>query len=59
VLDIQLSDNVKARILDNELSNAYVQTKGKKIRSQIEIGNYLQSKIKTSTIETGGDRHRK
>ncbi len=59
VLDIQLSDNVKARILDNELSNAYVQTKGKKIRSQIEIGNYLQSKIKPTTIETGGDRHRK
>lgn len=34
MLDIQLSDNVKARILDNELSNAYVENRNsKKIRS--------------------------
>ena len=26
ILDIQLNDNVKARILDNELSNKYVQS---------------------------------
>jgi polyphosphate kinase len=58
VLQIQLNDNVKARVLDNELSNAYVQTPGKKIRSQIEIQHYLESKIKVP-VETGGDRHRK
>lgn len=43
LFDIQLSDNVKARILDNELSNKYVRSKPsqKKIRSQEEIYNYL------------------
>jgi polyphosphate kinase len=45
ILDIQLSDNVKARILDNELSNKYVTEPGeKKIRSQIEIYNTLLKK---------------
>jgi len=45
ILEIQLSDNVKARILDNDLSNRYVKSdSGRKIRSQIEIYNYLQEK---------------
>ncbi|MDP4285761.1 MAG: polyphosphate kinase 1 [Bacteroidota bacterium] len=45
ILDIQLSDNVKARILDNELSNAYVNNEHtRKIRSQIETYNYLLKK---------------
>ncbi len=46
ILEIQLNDNVKARILDNELSNRYVRDEpgGKKVRSQIEIYNYLQQK---------------
>jgi polyphosphate kinase len=45
ILEIQLSDNVKARVLDNELVNKYVKSDGgKKIRSQIEIYNYLQEK---------------
>ena len=54
VLKIQLNDNVKARILDNELSNKYVEAKGEQIRSQIEIKHYLQSKI-PQAIETGSD----
>lgn len=42
ILEIQLNDNVKARILDNELSNRYVRDRGsKKTRSQVEIYNYL------------------
>jgi polyphosphate kinase len=42
ILNIQLSDNVKAPVLDNELKNEYVQNNGDKIvRSQIEIYNYL------------------
>ena len=46
ILDIQFSDNVKARVLDNELSNRYVDMDGlKKTRSQIEIYNYLLKKI--------------
>jgi polyphosphate kinase len=49
ILEIQLSDNVKARILDNELSNRYVRDrKQKKIRSQVEIYNYLH--LKTSKV---------
>ncbi|PWT70868.1 MAG: polyphosphate kinase 1 [Bacteroidetes bacterium] len=50
ILEIQLSDNVKARWLDNELSNEYKRDHSKKkIRSQIEIYNYLHQKnIKTA-----------
>ncbi|HUR11737.1 MAG TPA: polyphosphate kinase 1 [Flavitalea sp.] len=45
ILDIQLKDNVKARILDNELSNRYVRNKSqRKIRSQVDIYNYLYQK---------------
>ena len=45
ILAIQLADNVKARILDNELSNIYVENEHqKKIRSQIETYNYLLKK---------------
>ncbi len=45
ILEIQLSDNTKARILDNDLSNRYVRDKKqKKIRSQVEIYNYLHQK---------------
>lgn len=49
MLAIQLSDNVKARVLDNALSNQYVRPGGKKIRSQIEQYIYLQSKKNRST----------
>jgi polyphosphate kinase len=45
IIEIQLEDNVKARILDNELSNEYVTEPGEKqIRSQIEIFNTLLQK---------------
>ncbi|NCI45841.1 polyphosphate kinase 1 [Sediminibacterium soli] len=45
IIHIQLRDNVKARILDNELSNNYVPSTGKKkIRSQIETYQYLFKK---------------
>ncbi len=46
IIHIQLRDNVKARILDNELSNNYVPSKGnKRVRSQIETYHYLHKKI--------------
>jgi polyphosphate kinase len=46
ILNIQLSDNVKARWLNNELSNDYVSSKGKKkIRSQVETYQFLAKKI--------------
>jgi len=45
IINIQLSDNVKARILDNELLNEYVPHNGKKlIHSQIETYFYLHKK---------------
>ncbi len=46
IIHIQLKDNVKARVLDNELSNNYVSSdRKKKMRSQIETYNYLHQKI--------------
>lgn len=46
ILNIQLQDNVKARIHDPEESNTYVaQKEGEKsVRSQYEIYNYLKQK---------------
>jgi len=45
IIHIQLRDNVKARILDNDLSNNYVPSVGKKqVRSQIETYHYLHKK---------------
>ncbi len=54
ILDIQLQDNVKARWLDNELSNDYVKTTKKKIRSQVETYNYLYKKTQINR-ETGSN----
>jgi len=46
ILNIQLQDNVKARSLDNNLSNDYVRIDNAvNIRSQVETYNYLHSKI--------------
>ncbi|MFT3980723.1 MAG: polyphosphate kinase 1 [Ferruginibacter sp.] len=45
IINIQLKDNTKARILDNDLSNEYVNPRNKaKVRSQVEIYNYLYQK---------------
>lgn len=44
LLNIQLNDNVKARILDKNLGNKYVDKKSKEYRSQIEIYKYLKNK---------------
>ena len=51
ILDIQLSDNVKARWLDNELLNKYKRDSEVKVRSQIEIYNYLYQKA--TPVEEG------
>jgi len=52
ILNIQLQDNVKARWLDNDLSNEYVRTTKKKNRSQVETYNYLYKKTQPHR-ETG------
>lgn len=44
MLDIQLKDNVKARILNNKQNNEYVQNDEPEFRSQIEIYKYLAAK---------------
>ncbi len=50
IIHIQLRDNVKARVLDNELLNNYVPlSNNKKIRSQIETYQYLHQKTIEST----------
>ncbi|MDB5223503.1 MAG: ppk1 [Chitinophagaceae bacterium] len=54
IINIQLNDNVKARILNNDLDNEYVNPRNtKKVRSQIEIYNYLLKKNYNS--ETGSN----
>lgn len=54
ILNIQLDDNVKARVLNNDLDNEYVNPRNtKKVRSQIEIYNYLLKKNYHS--ETGSN----
>jgi polyphosphate kinase len=46
IMQIQLNDNIKARILDNELANQYVNPRNtKKVRSQLETYNYLYRKL--------------
>lgn len=50
LLNIQLADNIKARILDNDLSNQYINPRNmKKIRSQVETYNYLFRKLSTTS----------
>jgi len=42
MLEIQLSDNTKARIIAADKTNVYKRTDGKPIRSQFEIYDYLK-----------------
>ncbi len=51
ILQIQFSDNVKARWLDNNLQNHYKKDQSKKVRSQIEIYQYLNQKIIKPVIQ--------
>jgi polyphosphate kinase len=54
ILDIQFRDNVKARLLSNNLSNEYVSAKGRQVRSQIETYQYLLSKTIKKTPKPAG-----
>ena len=44
IINIQLSGNVKSRVLDNEQQNDYKKPSDKKIRTQIETYKYLREK---------------
>lgn len=49
IIQIQLSDNIKARILDNEQHNQYVNPRNtKKVRSQVETYQYLYGKLQAA-----------
>ena len=52
VLNIKFSDNVKARILDNALSNQYVARGKTPIRSQVAIYHYLHDLAQVKKKET-------
>ena len=55
ILNIQLRDNVKARILNNKQTNEYVPSENEpSFRSQLETYQYLLNK-KYTTIETGSN----
>jgi polyphosphate kinase len=45
ILKIQLSDNVKARVISHGEANKYKLRIGKNVRSQIEIYNYFKEKL--------------
>jgi polyphosphate kinase len=51
ILDIQLSDNIKARIIDKEQSNKYkfALAGEKKVRAQDEIYNYFKNQLANSS----------
>ncbi len=45
IINIQLRDNVKARVLNNDLNNQYVNPRNKtRVRSQVETYNYVFNK---------------
>lgn len=45
VLQMQLVDNTKARVIDHGLNNAYKKSPGKKRNSQIEIYDFYKAKM--------------
>lgn len=47
ILEFQLTDNQKARIIDESQSNQYKKTKGKKVRSQKETYLYYKTKMES------------
>lgn len=52
IINIQLSDNTKARILDTEQSNQYQLTNQKpKVRAQVSIYHYLKDQQLTKKID--------
>jgi polyphosphate kinase len=45
ILDIQFSDNVKARILNEKQDNRYIQNNALKVRSQMVLYDYYKAKL--------------
>jgi polyphosphate kinase len=52
IIELQLGDNVKARIINSVQDNQYVPVKGKeKLRSQFETYKYYQKKLQKEKIK--------
>ncbi len=49
MLDLQLNDNMKARIISQDQLNEYVTNEGRPIQSQLEIYKYLERKTLVSS----------
>ena len=45
IINIELNDNVKARIIDAEQKNEYVKNSEKEVQSQLAIYDYFQRLI--------------
>jgi polyphosphate kinase len=45
IIDIQLADNVKARVIGSGTPNEYRKIDGPPVRAQIETYNYLKKKV--------------
>lgn len=49
LLDLQLADNRKARILDRRQTNAYASTTGPPVRAQVDFRRYLERRARPGT----------
>ena len=47
MLNIQIADNVKSRIIGSGLLNEYKKNNGAKVRSQLEIYKYFEERQKS------------
>jgi polyphosphate kinase len=48
IIDIQLNDNTKARLIDSDFDNKFVRNNGKPIRAQHALYDYLKQKYGVS-----------
>ena len=48
IINIQLKDNTKARLIDSDFDNKFVRNDGPPIRAQYAIYDYLKNKYGTA-----------
>jgi hypothetical protein len=51
ILDLQLADNVKARVIDAAQANRYVPRAGRPVRAQHEIYRFLETRSAANLSE--------
>jgi hypothetical protein len=51
ILDLQLADNVKARVIDAAQANRYVARAGRPVRAQHEIYRFLETRSAANLSE--------